>query len=127
MPLQGKRYVVFPGDSAGRPQIVERELAIHETGYEIKPEDVNGPLGTLPDRVKATAARIDAWLSRNELSVEPFLSVASRPTAYALRHRAEIIEPSHAVLGKALAKLDASDLARINVPLDLLIKILAKG
>jgi hypothetical protein len=128
IPIEDRRFVILP-ESNGRIQIVDRSLGPDERGFEITQSDVTSAPGALmSERVQATAKRIEAWLDRNSLAVEPFLSVATRsPYGWTRREPkfAAEVQDDYSVVARALAKLDSSDLARVNIPFDLVVKMLA--
>jgi hypothetical protein len=129
VPIEGRRFVVFPASNDGRPQIVDLPAGAppEEKHYEITQADVTSSVGMLPDRVKATAQRIQNWLDRNELQADPFLSVATtKPGSLRslTKRSAEPFTQDHRI-AHAFSKLDSSDLARISVPLDIVLKLLA--
>ncbi|MEH2484361.1 hypothetical protein [Bradyrhizobium sp. AZCC 2230] len=129
VPIEGQRFVTFPASNGGRPQIVDLPAgtAPEDKHYEITQADVSSSVGMLSDRVKATAQRIQNWLDRNELQADPFLSIATtKPSSLRslTKHSSEPFTQDHRI-AHAFSKLDPSDLARINVPLDIVLKLLA--
>ena len=89
--------------------------------YEIQPQDLTTsiPNGSIADKVKATHSAIDAWLKKHSLDSAVFLRPRTRKQDFATSNR----------LTKFLSAFDglsSDDLARIEVPLDILFKLASK-
>lgn len=120
-PIEGhSRYVVL--EEAGRVTVSD-ELPDEESGvaYEITRQDLTDSLPNEPiaSKVEATHSAIDSWLEKQ--SLEPRVFARSR------RQRRDIVVGSRlASLIGAFHGLPDEDLARMSIPLDILIKLNSK-
>ena len=95
----------------------------HEAGtaYEILPQDLtpNIPNSSVADKVNATHSVIDNWLHKYSLDPALFLRVR-------IRRRDFPIDSRLAQFLNAIDGLPSDDLARIEIPLDILVKLASK-
>jgi hypothetical protein len=123
--LTGRRFVIPPDSENPNVRIVEPIDGAEETrGYEILPSDlaILPTLTPLSEKVFETSQRIKAWLARNNLSAQLFVSHSPAPFRGTAALRSSGQRDSVAL---ALARLDPSDQARIFIPLDIVAKIIA--
>jgi hypothetical protein len=123
--LTGRRFAILPDSENPNVRIIETADGAEEPrGYEILPTDVAVLPAQVPlsEKVRESSQRIKAWLARNGLPVEPFISHSAQPSRGALALRPFAPRDSVAL---ALAKLDPSDQARIFIPLDIVAKMIA--
>lgn len=120
-PIEGEsRYVVV--DSSG--SISVREETPHDdvgSVYEIEEQDLtrNPPQATVAEKVERTHSAIDAWLRKHALDDSAFL----RPRG---AKRYNSAERRLAVFMGAFESLSPEDLARIQIPLDIVLKLIAR-
>lgn len=95
----------------------------HETGavYVIEPQDLtpNIPNGSIADKVNATHSIIDTWLQKHSLDPTTFLRARIRRRDFPVDNR--LVQFMNAIEG-----LSPDDLARIQLPLDVLVKLASK-
>ena len=95
----------------------------HDTGavYEIEPQDLtpNNPNGSIADKVNATHSVIDTWLQKHSLDPAVFLRAKIRRRDFPVDNR--LVRLLNAIEG-----LSPDDLARIQLPLDVLVKLASK-
>ena len=95
----------------------------HEAGvaYEIQPQDLtpNIPNSSIADKVNATHSAIDAWLQKYSLDPALFLRARIRRPDFPIGNRL-------AQFLNAIDGLSSDDLARIVIPLDVLVKLASK-
>jgi len=109
-------------DDAGR--VTVRDGAIqHEAGtvYEITSQDLtpNFPNSSIAEKVNATHLAIDTWLQKH--SLDPALFLRAR-----IRRRDFPFDNRLAQFLNAIEGLSPDDLARIELPLDILVKLATK-
>lgn len=117
-PIEGSRRYVLVHDSDG--------IAVHDgpidhegsEAYEIQPQDLTPsiPLASIVDKVKTTHSAIDAWLKKHSLDHSVFLRRTSRKHVLATGNQL-------AKFMAAFEGLSSDDLARIQIPLDILFKL----
>lgn len=117
-PFEGhSRYVIL--DESGQVTVrdgpPENE---NERGYEITPEDLTASLPDQPiaGKVEATHSAIDRWLEKNSLEAWAF----ARPGG---QRRKVVVGSRLARLIAAFDGLRDEDLARVKIPMDVLIKM----
>ena len=122
-PIEGhSRYVVID-EEAGRVTVRD-ELPDEDSGffvYEITRQDLSDslPNESIASKVEATHSAIDSWLEKQSLEPRAF----ARPR----RQRRDIVVGSRLVsLIGAFDGLPDEDLARMSIPLDILIKLNSK-
>lgn len=106
-------------DTNGDIQIRDEAMdASHGECYEISKQDLTTRVsgGSIADRVSATHTAIDAWLAKNSLDSKAFSPVNKR------RHDARKDDRLSSFLS-AFDGLPHEDLARIEIPLDILVKL----
>jgi len=120
-PIEGRsRYVVI--HEAGNITVSsERPGGEADMVYEISESDLKNDMSykTNSERVKAIHSAIEAWLKRNSLSCNDFLESKSSKRCGSGHNR----------LAKFLTAFDdipSDDLARIHIPLDVFLKLVAK-
>ena len=89
--------------------------------YEVLKEDVTPSLpdGSIAEKVSATHLAIETWLNKHSLKPELFVRPKVRRAAVTTGSRLE-------KLLSAFDGLPSDDLARVNVPLDILVKLISK-
>ena len=116
-PIEGvSRYVVL--DEHGRVTVSDEPPDNeNDFAYEITRDDLTADLPDQPiaSRVDATRAAIDAWLARQSLEARAF----ARPRG----QRRPVVGTRLARLIDALDGLQEEDLARVSIPMDVLIKL----
>lgn len=119
-PIQGERRYVLVDKFQGIT-VYDGPLD-DESGeaYEILPQDLTAavPNGSIADKVNATHEAIQSWLKKQSLDASIFLRPRIRRHDVAMGLR----------LAKFLSAFDglsSDDLARINVPLDIITKLVA--
>ena len=120
-PIEGSiRKIVV--DDANRIAVHDGPIE-HEAGtvYEIEPQDLtpNIPNGSIADKVSATHSVIDTWLQKNSLDPAIFLRARIRRRDFPVDNR--LVQLLNAIEG-----LSPDDLARIQLPLDVLVKLASK-
>lgn len=119
-PIEDRRYIIIDADETF---IVSSEKIANDLNqaYEIKKSDLPSfPEGTsIPLKAEETYKSIAAWIARNNLGAEIFLK-HSRPS---IKRSAENRLLS---LSEVFGDLSIEDQARINIPLDILLKLLSK-
>ena len=120
-PIEGNsRYILV--DEANRIIVHDGPLDhANSEAYEIQLQDLTNsiPDGSIADKVKATHTAIDAWLKKHSLDSAVFLRPRIRKQDFAVSDR----------LTKFLSAFDglsSDDLARIEIPLDILFKLTSK-
>lgn len=90
---------------------------------EILTSDVSGALSssTIPEKVRATHERIDAWLRRNSIDGRVFTEDNGERRAIG-----PLSKGSLKSLVDALSSLDREDLKRIKIPADIIVKLFEK-
>ena len=127
-PIEGHSRHIFI-DEANRivvddgPLDHETSEIDHKTGkpYQILQQDltISIPDGPIADKVRATHSAIDAWLKKHSLDSAVFLRPRFRKQEFAISNRlAKVIS--------AFDGLTSDDLARIQIPLDILFKLTSK-
>ena len=120
-PIEGSsRYVVL--EDSGR--VTVRDDPPDEdcrAAYEITPGDLSASLPNEPitRKVDATHSAIDSWLEKQ--SLEPRVFARPRP-----QMREIVIGSRLASLMRAFDGLPEADLSRVNIPVDILIKLNSK-
>ncbi|MDE0305272.1 MAG: hypothetical protein OXI87_10365 [Albidovulum sp.] len=91
------------------------------TVYQIEPQDLtpNVPNRSIADKVSATHSVIDAWLQKHSLDSTIFLRARARRQILSADNR--LIQ-----LLNAIEDLSEDDLARIRLPLDIVVKLASK-
>ena len=114
------RYVAI--DDTGSVSVCEEPpeddtIQVYEIGEEDWTKGVHG--GTIAEKVDATHSAIDAWLMKHSLDYGTFLQPRGgrRKTSH---------ERGLEGLLSAFDGLSSEDLARINIPLDIVLKLIAK-
>ena len=89
--------------------------------YEIEPQDLTPsiPNSSIADKVSATHSVIDTWLKKHSLDPTTFLRARIRRRDFPVDNR--LVQLLNAVEG-----LSPDDLARIELPLDILVKLASK-
>jgi len=114
------RYVLV--EAAGHISVHDGPIDDERGGiYEIQPHDLTPDLpdGSITDKVNATHSAIDAWLTEHSLDPSLFLRPRSPQHNFSAAS-------SLAKLMAALDCLSPDDLARIQIPLDILFKLISK-
>jgi len=130
-PLTGKRFAV-PSNLIDPPRIIEGELSEGVEGYEIFESDVCLlPANVaMPEKVRAVADSIRAWLKRNNLARHQFRGAegqtAPAQELAAVQEEVSVDVKPKRPLSEALADLHPSDQARISIPLDIVLKMLSQ-
>ena len=95
----------------------------HKAGevYEIEPQDLtpNIPNSSIVDKVSATHSAIDTWLQKHSLDPAAFLRARIRRRDFPVDNR--LVQ-----FLNAIEALSPDDLARIELPLDILVKLASK-
>lgn len=125
-PIVGRRFVLSPDGENPHVRIVDLPNGAEEPdgGIEILSSDVSllPAQASLTDKVQGTSQKIRAWLARNNLSPQPFVSLIHPASSQPLSLRYPDPRASFAL---ALARLDPSDQSRIFIPLDIVAKMIA--
>ncbi len=121
-PIKGKRFIyIDPAGEVGiEVQDIEPPALPRESGKEVLPTDL-GPFGSdIPpeEKGKLTHQKIQDWLSRNKISSDAVRRL-ERGAVWREHNLAENI-------GRAFLEMSATDLARINIPMDVVINLLKK-
>lgn len=124
-PINGRRFIIPPTPENPNLRVVERADGEEEPrGYEVLASDLSLLPAQAPlfEKVQATSQKIRAWLARNGLAEQLFVSRVSETSQSAVAlHTLD----QRNLVALALARLDPSDQARIFVPLDIVAKMLA--
>ncbi len=117
-PIEGRRFVLLSPDRNHLTGIVDVKHgdvpeALH---YEILQTDIFNPVDYSTDHVAETWKRIGDWVRRHNLALPMFRR--RRPLEDRITQ-----EPAPSSIAEALARLDAQDMARISIPLDLVAKM----
>ena len=120
-PIEGSvRHIVV--DDSNRITVhdgpIEREAG---AVYNIEPQDLasNSPSSSIADKVKGTHSVIDTWLQKHSLDHTIFLRARERRWDFPAGNRL-------AQLLSAIDGLPPDDLARVKLPLDILVKLASK-
>lgn len=109
-------------DDAGRVTVRDGTIQ-HEAGtvYEITSQDLtpNFPNSSIAEKVNATHSAIDTWLQKHSLDPTLFLRARVRRRDFPFDNRL-------AQFLNAIEGLSPDDLARIELPLDILVKLATK-
>lgn len=114
------RFVLI--DDSNRITVRDDTVEIESSkAYEILPQDltVSVPDGSIADKVSATHSAIDTWLEKHSLDPAIFL----RPT---IRRHGITTGSNLEKFLSAFEGLSTDDLARIEVPLDILVKLISR-
>ena len=120
-PIEGEfRYVVVyeSGNISVREEAPNGDIG---KAYKIEKQDLTSstPWATVVEKVDGTHSAIDAWLKKNSLDYGIFLRPrGSRRHSSTDRKLVEFLS--------AFEDLSPEDLARVNVPLDIIVKLLAR-
>ena len=120
-PTEGAPRYVVVDESEG---VTIREAPAtdeNSEAYEITSQDLTTglPDGSIADKVSATHAAISRWLEKHSLDPDPFLRRGRQKQDLTVDGR----------LGRLISAFDGlprEDLSRINIPLDILIKLSSK-
>lgn len=120
-PIEGSiRNIVV--DDAGRITVHDGTVQ-HEAGtiYKIESQDLtpNIPNSSIAEKVNATHSAIDTWLQKHSLDPATFLRARIRRRDFPFDNR--LVQ-----FLNAIEDLSPDDLARIELPLDILVKLAAE-
>ena len=120
-PIEGSvRSILI--DDANRITVHDGPMQ-HDSGvvYRIEPQDLtpNIPTSSITDKVIATHSVIDTWLQKHSLDPAMFLRARVRRRYFPIDNK--LVQLLNAIDG-----LSSDDLARISLPLDILVKLVAK-
>lgn len=121
-PIEGcARYVVIDGSGAVTVSEGPDDSEI-QNAYEIVNRDLTAtpPGGSIGDKVNATHSAIDNWLNKHSLERATFLRPERSMHDSTVDHRL-------ANVFAAFDSLTTEELARIKIPLDILIKLCSKN
>ena len=120
-PIEGSiRNIVV--DDANRITVLDGSVE-HEAGavYEIHPQDLTPSVSdsSIADKVSATHSAIDNWLQKHSLNPSAFLRARTRRQDLSVDNK--LVQ-----FLNAIEDLSQDDLARIQLPLDVLVKLASK-
>lgn len=109
-------------DDANRITVHDGSMQ-HDTGavYQIEPQDLTPsmPTSSIADKASATHSVIDTWLEKHSLDPAKFLRARTWGRDFPVDNR--LVQLLNVIEG-----LSPDDLARISLPLDVLVKLAAK-